>query len=205
MLGIDSLVVIGLATLDLGTIHEADGVVDRSFWLRNDSHQAITLVQGYTSCGCTTIDYCKEQPIASGDSTLVSLHFNPRGKGGEFLESGTVVYNVDGTRHFVQMALEGTCVTSEETLMRQFPILVAEGLRQSNNHFDIGYMSVGQSKTLYTSVLHQDDNNRKESIPITFTVEADTPKGLQHITRSVTVQHRGKQQKVSITLDVFVK
>lgn len=204
MLGIDSLVVIGIATLNIGTIKEDDGIVSHSFWLRNDSHKEITLIQGYTSCGCTTIDYRKDTPIVSGDSTLVSLHFNPRGKGGEFYESGTVVYD-DGKRHFVHMALEGICVTSEETLLRQYPILITEGLRLSANRFDVGYMSVGESKQRNVSVLHQQEDNRREPFTIDITITDDMPKGLQHITRDVTTMHLGKAINVSITFDVYIK
>ena len=32
---VDSLVVIGLSTLQIGTIHDTDGVVERTFCLRN--------------------------------------------------------------------------------------------------------------------------------------------------------------------------
>lgn len=210
MLGIDSLAIASLAlssslSLNIGTINEADGVVDRSFWVRNDSQQTVTLVQGYTSCGCTTIDFSKDEPLASGDSTLVSLHFNPRGKSGEFYESGTVVHYLDGKRMFTQMALEGECITSEETLMTQYPIILTEHLRQSRNRFDVGYMSPGQSKTLYTTILHRDENNRRELIPIEFKVDADTPKGLQHIPLELTTQSQGNPVCVIITIDVYVK
>ena len=59
MLVADTLVVIGLSAISLGTIHEADGVQQRTFWLRNAGQEAVALQQGYTSCGCTTIDFAK--------------------------------------------------------------------------------------------------------------------------------------------------
>ena len=86
MLLTDTLIVIGMATVSLGTINEADGLQERTFWLRNNGTEAVTLVQGYTSCGCTTIQFDKEQSIAPGDSSAVTLRFNPQGKGGEFEE-----------------------------------------------------------------------------------------------------------------------
>lgn len=205
MLGIDSLVVAGLATLHIGNIQEADGPIERTFWLRNPTPQPVTILQGYTSCGCTTIQYDKESPIPPGDSTLVTLRFNPQGKGGEFYESGTIVYETDGKRRFTHVAIEGNCVTSDETLLRQYPILVAPGLRQSVNRYDLGYMSPGQSKTLYTSLLHQDDANRKETIPLTLTIDDATPKGLQHITRQFSTTHNGATLTVTVTFDVYVK
>ena len=53
----DTLTVIGLATIALGTIQEADGPVEHTFWLRNDGTETVVLHQGYTSCGCTTIRF----------------------------------------------------------------------------------------------------------------------------------------------------
>ena len=213
MLVVDSLVTIGLATLSLGTIQEADGTVERSFWLRNCGTEAVALVQGYTSCGCTTIEYTKDQSIAPGDSTCVTLRVNPRGKGGEFLETGTVVYSPpvgdrrqeSGVRRRLHLSLEGTCITSEETLLRQFPIRINDHLRLSTDRFDLGRMAVGETKERTVVVLHRDENNRQERLSVTFTAEGKHGKGLQHISYPVTIREGEKEVKVDITLDVFIK
>ena len=203
MLLIDSLVVLGLATVSLGTIHEADGVQTRSFWLRNDGTEAVTLVQGYTSCGCTTIQFDKDQPIAVGDSTSVTLRFNPQGKGGEFEETGTIVYGSNRKR--IQVSMIGTCITSEETLMRQFPIRISDDLRLSTNRFDLGIMHVGETKERGVVILHREEGNRQERLPVKFAVDAKTPKGLQHIPYQIETKVKGKKQTLTITLDVLIK
>ena len=203
MLLIDSLVVLGLATVSLGTIYEADGVQTRSFWLRNDGTEAVTLVQGYTSCGCTTIQFDKDQPIAVGDSTSVTLRFNPQGKGGEFEETGTIV---DGSnRKRIQVSMIGTCITSEETLMRQFPIRISDDLRLSTNRFDLGIMHIGETKERGVVILHRKEGNRQERIPVKFAVDAKTPKGLQHIPYQIETKVKGKKQILTITIDVLIK
>ena len=203
MLLIDSLVVLGLATVSLGTIHEADGVQTRSFWLRNDGTEAVTLVQGYTSCGCTTIQFAKDQPIAVGDSTSVTLRFNPQGKGGEFEETGTIVYGPNRKR--IQISMIGTCITSEETLMRQFPIRISDDLRLSTNRFDLGIMHVGETKERGVVILHREEGNRQERLPVKFAVDAKTPQGLQHIPYQIETKVKGKKQTLTITLDVLIK
>ena len=203
MLLIDSLVVLGLATVSLGTIHEADGVQTRSFWLRNDGTEAVTLVQGYTSCGCTTIQFDKNQPIAVGDSTSVTLRFNPQGKGGEFEETGTIVYGSNRKR--IQVSMIGTCITSEETLMRQFPIRISDDLRLSTNRFDLGIMHVGETKERGVVILHREEGNRQERLPVKFAVDAKTPKGLQHVPYQIETKVKGKKQTLTITLDVLIK
>ena len=199
----DTLVAIGLATLSLGTIQEADGVQERTFWLRNAGTEAVTLVQGYTSCGCTTIQFDKDKSIAVGDSTKVILRFNPQGKGGEFEETGTIVYGPNRKR--VNLSMVGTCITSEETLMRQFPIRISDQIRLSADHFDLGIMHISETKERNVIILHRDENNRQERIPITFTVDANTPKGLQHIPYHIKTTVQGKEQTLTITLDVLVK
>ena len=203
MLVADTLVAIGFATLSLGTIQEADGIQERTFWLRNDGTEAVELVQGYTSCGCTTIHFTKDEPIAVGDSTCVTLRFNPQGKGGEFEEMGTIVYGPHRKR--IQLSMVGTCITSEETLMRQFPIRISDDIRLSSNRFDLGIMHIGETKERNVIILHRDENNRQERIPITFSVDANTPKGLQHIPYPIKTTVQGNEQSYTITFDVLIK
>jgi len=203
MLVADTLVAIGLATISLGTIQEADGVQERTFWLRNDGTEAVTLVQGYTSCGCTTIQFAKDESIAVGDSTSVVLRFNPQGKGGEFEETGTIVYGPNRKR--INLSMVGICITSEETLMRQFPFRISDDIRLSTNRFDLGIMHVGETKERNVIILHRNENNRQERIPIKFAIDAQTPKGLQHIPYPIKIIVRGKEQTLTITLDVLIK
>lgn len=208
----DTLIAIGFATVSLGTIHEEDGIQERTFWLQNDGSEPVTIVQGYPSCECTTIEFEKDRPIAPGDSTRVVLRFNPRGKSGEFYESGTLVYGTD--RKTAVVAMEGSCITSEETLKKQFPVEVNERLRLSTDHFDLGFMRVGESKERNVVVLHRieyapgEEHGQEyyqEVVPVKFTVDAKTAKGLQHIDYPFTVVDNDKQKKLSVRLDVFVR
>lgn len=213
----DTLAVIGLATLSLGTIREADGPVERTFLLRNEGEHALCLRQGYTSCGCTTIAFAQDSCIAAGDTTAVTLRFNPRGKSGEFFETGTLVYQStsspsDTSRPHVTLSLEGTCLSSEESLALQFPVRIKDSLWLSANRFDLGIMMVGESKERGVVVLHRgekgDDNqtsDRQERVTVRFAVDAQTPKGLQHVQHPIRVQHGGKTVSIPITLDVLVK
>lgn len=199
----DSLIVIGLATVSLGTIHEADGPQQRSFWLRNAGTEATTLAQGYTSCGCTTIGLERGRTLAPGDSARVDLTFNPRGKGGEFWEMGTVVYGGD-RRKTVELTLTGHCILSEATLLRQFPVEVAPGLRLSAQRFDVGRLRVGETCERHVVLLHRDEGDRRELLSVSFTPDAKSPHGLQHVVRRITTEHRGKPVGIDIVFDVIV-
>ena len=199
----DTLVVIGLAAASLGTIQETGGVQEHSFWLRNDGPEAVTLQQGYTSCECTTIEFDRFAQVQPGDSSQVILRFNPQGRGGDFTVTGTVVYGTERKR--VKLAMTGNSILSEETLMKRYPIAVTENLRLSTDRFDLGIMHPGETKVRSVVVLHRDENDRTETLAITYTPDDKTPKGLQHIPYTVLTSEQGKQRQLTITLDVMIK
>ena len=203
MLLADTLVVIGLATASLGTIQETGGVQEHTFWLRNDGAQAVTLQQGYTSCECTTIEFDRYAQVQPGDSSQVTLRFNPQGRGGDFIVTGTVVYGAERKR--VKLAMTGNSVLSEETLMKRYPVAVSDHLRLSTDRFDLGIMHPGETKERSVAVLHRAENDRTDTLTITYTPDDKTPKGLQHIAYPVIIKENGKETKLTITLDVLIK
>lgn len=203
MLIADTLVVIGLATASLGTIQENGGVQEHTFWLRNDGTEAVTLQQGYTSCECTTMEFDRFAQVQPGDSSQVILRFNPQGRGGDFNVTGTVVYGTERKR--IKLAMTGNSVLSEKTLRMRYPIVVSDNLWLSTDHFDLGVMHSGETKERNVVVLHRDENDRTETLTITYTPDDKTPKGLQHIPYKVTTTAQGKQRQLIITLDVMIK
>lgn len=203
MLVADTLVVIGLATASLGTIQETGGVQEHTFWLRNDGTEDVMLQQGYTSCECTVMDFDRYAQVQPGDSSRVTLKFNPQGRGGEFNVSGTVVYGTERKR--VKLSLTGNSALSEETLMKRYPVAVSEWLRLSTDRFDLGVMHPGETKERTVVVLHRDENDRTEQFMISFTPDAKTPKGLQHISYPVVTTDNGKECQLTVTLDVMIK
>ena len=203
MLVADTLVVIGLATASLGTIQETGGIQEHTYWLRNDGTEAVTLQQGYTSCECTTIGFERYEQVQPGDSTPVTLRFNPQGRGGDFTVTGTVVYGIKRKR--VKLAMTGNSVLSEETLKMRFPIVVSDNLRLSTDRFDLGIMHPGETKERSVVVLHRDENDRTETLSISYTPDAKAPRGLQHIPYAVATSEQGKPRQLTITLDVMIK
>ena len=203
MLIADTLVVIGLATASLGTIQETGGMQEHTYWLRNDGSREVMLQQGYTSCECTTIEFDRYAKVLPGDSTAVTLRFNPQGRGGEFTVTGTLVYGEERKR--VRLAVTGTSILSEETLLRRFPVDAGDGLRLSTDRFDLGVMHTGETRERTVVILHRDENDRTEQLTVSFTPTADTPRGLQHIPQTVTTTQQGKERKLTIILDVMIK
>lgn len=225
---VDSLIVIGLATVSLGNIQEADGPRAHTFVVRNEGRQAVSLLQGYTSCGCTTIHFPKDKVMQPHDTAHVLLRFNPRGKGGEFHEVGTLTYapttssessfskssaskptsssaGQAARRKRLQLTLTGTCTTSEETLLRQFPVRISESLRLSADRFDLGRLRIGESRERTVVVLHRDEQDRRERVVVRFTADAKLGRGLHHIKHPIRVTSGGRTLTLHVTLDVLIQ
>lgn len=205
------LIVIGSAVLSLGTIHETGGSIERQFWLFNESSHPVAMVQGYGSCGCTTISFPKDSVVNPGDSVMVTLRFDPMGKGGEFYESATIQYHCTDcdltemtSRPRVSMAIEGTCITSEETLALQHPNQITPTLRVSTLRFDLGYLNPGDSRERTISIWHK-DTGTTESRTLTFTATGKTPKGINHVPLKVEADDAGKKTTFAVTFDVIVR
>ena len=204
MLIADTLVVIGLATASLGTIQETGGVQQHTYWLRNDGSQAVTLQQGYTSCECTTMEFDRYAQVQPGDSTAVTLRFNPQGRGGDFTVTGTVVYGEQRKR--VKLSMTGNSILSEETILKRYPVAIGDDLRLSTDRFDLGIIHPGETRERTVVVLHRDENDRTEPLTVTYSPDDKTPRGLQHIPYTLTTTTaQGKQQQLTITLDVMIK
>lgn len=87
----------------------------------------------------------------------------------------------------------------------QFPVRVSDQLRLSTDRFDLGFMQRGAKRELQVVVLHRDEDNRQERIPVVFSPAADAKTGLQHIRYPVTTRVQGREVTLHITLDVILK
>lgn len=89
--------------------------------------------------------------------------------------------------------------------MRQFPVRISDDIRLSTDRFDLGIMHVGETKERNVIILHRDEHDRQERIPITFTPDGGTPKGVQHIACPVRTTAKGQSIVLNIILDVLIK
>ena len=89
--------------------------------------------------------------------------------------------------------------------MRQFPIRISDGIRVSTNRFDLGVMRVGETKERGIVILHRDEGNRQERIPIIFSATNNMATGLQHISYPIKTKEKDKEVTITIALDVIIK
>ena len=89
--------------------------------------------------------------------------------------------------------------------MRQFPIRLTDHLRLSTNHFDIGILPRGSSKTVNVVVLHREDNDRQELIPITCEADSSLPNGINHLHPILQIQEGDHEVEAEISIDLLVR
>jgi len=199
----DSIIGCGQTSINVGKIHEEDGIIENSFWMKNVGSSPTEFIQGYTSCGCTAIDFEKGKSIQPGDSTCVTLRFNPTGKYGDFIESGKLIYGND--KKCIDLSINGYCVTSEESLKKQFPYHLSKNTWVSAERFDLGILNPGKEKTVYITVLHRNLDNLQETVPIKFVTDANMGTGLKHITKSVIIREKEKEINHKVVFDVIIR
>lgn len=202
MLPVDTLVTIGLSVVSLGTINETDGCQEHVFRISNAGTETVTLRQAYTSCGCVRLKLPSSNTIEPGDTVNAVLSFDPSGKGGEFYERGSIVYGTSRKR--IDLVMTGYCVTSEETLLRQYPIRVNECLRLSADRFDLGLMTRGETKTRNIVILHRDEDNRTELVTVAVTAEDTWPKGTHHVKKQIKTYYKNQLITIDIQFDLKI-
>lgn len=180
------------STLLVGTVQE-DCVVERAFWLRNVGTEPMRIAHVWTSCGCTTAAYDESLWVEGGDSACVVLRFDPKGKGGEFLESARVQVVSDADTVWQNLYMEGEVVPSEEHVQKAYPVRVGH-LRLSTDLLDFGELKRGEQRTMQIAV--------QDKSPVSVILVADERVGWggQVMTRMVEVE--GTQVKVTMKVMV---
>ena len=143
-----------------GVIAEDSGRVECCFTLLNDSSEAIAILSARTTCGCTLSDYPRD-PIAPGDSAIVTVTFDPAGRPGQF----TKYINVEttGTPSKTRLAISGTVIGSEATIAQRFPVDFG-ALRLVHNPILIGEVSGTRIRSVYSEGYNRSSDSIRVSI-----------------------------------------
>lgn len=104
---------------DFGVISEEAGSVTGTAHVVNTGTDTTYVRDVRPSCGCTGARYSTE-PLAPGDTAVVSFTYNPVGRPGTIGKTVKIYMGDDGERHIVR--LTGRVVGSAKTLQRNYPV-----------------------------------------------------------------------------------
>lgn len=152
---------------DFGTFREEVGKVSCDIKLVNTGDSALRITNVRPTCGCTASDYTMGS-IQPGDTALVTLTYNPKGRPGRF-NKDVYVYT-DGIPKKSVIAIKGNVIGSPATIQEKYPVSVG-ALKLERRIIPFGEIKKGKSRTLFINAYNQSDDTLK-------TVFLDVPKHL---------------------------
>ena len=94
-------------TFDFGNIRETGGPVSHEFEFTNTGTEPLKINSARAECGCTKPEYPKEE-IAPGETGVIKVTYNPKGRPGGFTKVVTV--RSTGNPGKVNLKIRGTVV-----------------------------------------------------------------------------------------------
>ncbi|MDE5844141.1 MAG: DUF1573 domain-containing protein [Muribaculaceae bacterium] len=95
---------------DFGNIKEANGLVTATFTFKNTGDGPLVITSAKSTCGCTNPKY-SQKPIKPGETSEISVTYNPVGRPGEFFKEVTVKTN-DKNHKRLKLIIKGNVIPS---------------------------------------------------------------------------------------------
>lgn len=104
---------------DFGAFDEDMGVVTCRFELINTGSEPIVILGTRANCGCTRPSFTRE-PVAPGDTAVITVGFDPKGRPGKFSKHIYVDTDSDPARSTLE--IRGTVIGASNTLKSRYPV-----------------------------------------------------------------------------------
>lgn len=140
---------------DFGPFREDEGLRSCEFRFVNIGDEPLVIVSARASCGCTTPQFPREA-IAPGDTSAVTVTYDPTGRPGHFSKRVTIETNA-ATRTS-KLLIEGTVIGSEATIANRYPYDMG-ALKAANSTVMFGNVKKGRLKTLFLNAYNRSAEN----------------------------------------------
>ncbi|MDE6510512.1 MAG: DUF1573 domain-containing protein [Muribaculaceae bacterium] len=150
--------------VDFGMVREENGKISRTVKAVNITSDSTFIISARTSCGCSAAEY-SEDILAPGDTTEVTLTYDPSNRPGKFLK--TVKFFTGKERIGNSIKLSGHVIPSPRNLDRTYPEQVGQ-LRLTSLLLNAGEMTRSEAKPLFVGIY----NDSGQALPIK--AETDT-------------------------------
>lgn len=136
---------------DFGAIPENGGAVTHIFEGENRGERPEVILSVTATCGCTTPQYSRK-PILPGEKFTVEVRYDPQGRPGPF-DKPLVIYDAS-RRAVAELRVRGTVTPRERTVEERYPVVVAEGVRLTNNFLMMGNRPQGEPHTIRIGIVN---------------------------------------------------
>ena len=139
--------------VDFGMVREEDGKVSRTVKAVNISSDSTFIISARTSCGCSAAEY-PDSVIAPGDTTEVTLTYDPLNRPGKFLK--TVRFFTGQERIANSIKLSGNVIPSRRNLDQTYPDRIGP-LRLTSALINAGDVSKTEARPLFVGIYNDSD------------------------------------------------
>lgn len=139
--GVRAQLVFEPAEHHFGTIREVDGKVSHTFTGTNRGDRPVVLLDVVTSCGCTVPEYSRK-PILPGESTRITVTFDPENRPGGFIKELSV-YSAEKQK-IATLTIEGDVEPRPKRIDELYPVEAGGGVRLSSSMASFSYLPVGR-------------------------------------------------------------
>lgn len=131
---------------DFGAFDEEVGTAYCDFEMVNRGPEPIAILSARANCGCTRPEY-STAPIAPGDTAVVRVGFDPKGRPGKFRKE--IVVDCSGAPLRTRLTITGTVIGSGNTLRGRYPVEAGGGVRMRTTTIPFGSVVKGHASGQY--------------------------------------------------------
>lgn len=172
---------------DFGNFSEEMNKVTCEFKFTNTGDAPLIITQATATCGCTRPQYPR-QPVEPGESGVVSVTYNAKGRPGAFRKNVYVYTNAEPAK--ATLVIKGNVIRSGQTQNSAYPFSIG-GLKLKATHVPFFDVYTHQPKTERIEII----NTAKTTVTPEF---ADVPEHLRVSSRPVSLQP-GEKGEILIT------
>ncbi len=195
------------SSVDFGIIREEDGKVSRKVKAVNISPDSTFIISARTSCGCSAAEYT-ETMLAPGDTTIVTLTYDPVNRPGKFLKTARFFTGQERIGNSIK--LNGTVIPSRKNLDKSYPDKAGD-LRLSSRIINSGEVSRKEARPLFVGLYNDTDRHlvvaaETDAAPLEAALTPDTIEPFGIATLSLMLKGReipDKEQE--FTYNAFIK
>lgn len=149
--------------IDFGTIRETEGKVTKTLKAVNVTSDSTFIISARTSCGCSEAEY-DGRMLAPGDTTTVSITYDPTNRPGKFQKSAKIFTGRDRISNMFRIT--GNVIPSKKNLDKAYPEQAGD-LRLSTTIVSVGEMRHAETKPVFIGIYNDSEH------PLTLKAESD--------------------------------
>ena len=131
-------------SFNFGAFDEDNGRVSCDFRFVNTGDEPLTIISTRASCGCTQPVFPREA-IAPGDTSQISVTYNPTARPGRFTK--TIAVETNGVPRRVKLTITGVVIGAQSSIAGRYPVDMG-ALRFRNGAIMFGQIKKPQMKTI---------------------------------------------------------